>query len=437
MRVTILAATAAAALIYAGCSGGSATATEAASVPPAVPLEPDTDRVTATIRSLEDKVRQNPDDFIAYTKLAGYYLQRQRETGSAEYLTLAGRAARASLAVLPPEQNFGGLAALAQVEYALHNFAAARDHATRLITLAPTQSTGLQILSDALIELGEYDNAGRALEQMQSLAGETASTQTRLGKYALLRGRPQEAAQCLSKALVLTLAQSPPPRETVAWCRWQLGEIAFSVGDYQTAERHYRDALVTFPDYYRALAGLGRVRFARDDLPGAIEYYEHAVRIVPEMPVVAALGDLYQLAGRAQEATAQHMLIEQMARLGRVSGTFYDRQLALFYADHDMKSEEAYQIAVKEYETRRDIYGADAVAWTALKAGRLPEAQAAIHAALRLGTRDARLYYHAGMVARAAGDKGSARAYLRRALKLNPQFDPVQAAVARQVLAID
>jgi tetratricopeptide (TPR) repeat protein len=155
------------------------------------------------------------------------------------------------------------------------------------------------------------------------------------------------------------------------------------------------------------------------------------------MPVVAALGDLYKLAGREQEAATQRALIEHIARLGRASGTLYDRQLALFYADHDMKVAEAYQLAEREYEARRDIYGADAVAWTAFKAGKLPEAQAAVRAALRLGTRDARLYYHAGMIARATGDKRLAGAYLRRALQLNPQFDPVQAPVARQVLAAD
>lgn len=437
MHATLLAATTIAVLICTGQGRKVPTMTEATAGPPAASLEPDPDQITLALRSLEDKVRQHPDDFVAYTKLAGYYLQRQRETGSTEYLTLAGRAARASLAVLPPEHNFGGLAALAQVEYAVHNFAAARDHARRLTELDPTKSSGFQILIDALVELGEYDSAQHALDRLQSLAAETVGTQTRLGKSALLHGRPEEAARYLSEALVLALAQSPPPRETVAWCRWQLGEIAFSVGDYRTAERHYGDALVTFPDYSRALAGLGRTRFALGDLQGAIAHYERAVRIVPEMTFVAALGDLYTLAGREKEAAAQHLLIEQIARLGRVSGTLYDRQLALFYADHDMKVEEAYQMAVKEYEARRDIYGADAVAWTALKAGRLPQAQAARLEALRLGTRDARLYYHAGMVARAAGDKTSARDSLRRALTLNPQFDPVHAAVARKALTID
>jgi Tfp pilus assembly protein PilF len=38
------------------------------------------------------------------------------------------------------------------------------------------------------------------------------------------------------------------------------------------------------------------------------------------------------------------------------------------------------------------------------------------------------------MVARAAGDRAAALDHLKRALALNPQFDPVQAAVARQAL---
>jgi tetratricopeptide (TPR) repeat protein len=181
---TMLAAAAMTALLCAGYGGGAATAAEAVLVPPATLLAPDTDRVTTTMRSLEEKVRQHPDDFVAYTKLAGYYLQRQRETGSTEYLTLAGRAARASLAIVPPEQNYGGLAALAQAEYALHNFAAARDHATRLTELTSTKSAGWQILSDALFELGEYESALRALDRLQHLAERTVGTQTRLARSA-------------------------------------------------------------------------------------------------------------------------------------------------------------------------------------------------------------------------------------------------------------
>ena len=119
----------------------------------------------------------------------------------------------------------------------------------------------------------------------------------------------------------------------------------------------------------------------------------------------------------------------------KIDGSQFNRLLAQFYADHDLKPDEAYRLAKREYEARRDIYGADALAWAALKAGKLDEAQQASKEALRLGTQDARLFYHAGMIARAAADKAAARAYLERALKLNPQFDPRQAQIAKQTLA--
>lgn len=205
-------------------------------------------------------------------------------------------------------------------------------------------------------------------------------------------------------------------------------------GDYPVAERYYRDALVTFPDYYRALAGMARVRAAQNDITGAIEAYEHVVHLLPDPTFVALLGDLYKLAGREKEMTAQYNLVEQIARLSKINGVLYNRQLALFYANHDIKAEEAYANAVNEYKVRHDIYGADAVAWTALKAGKLSEAQAAMREALRLGTKDSALLYHAGMIARAAGDKRAARNYLRRALTLNPQFDPLQASIAMKAL---
>ncbi len=254
-------------------------------------------------------------------------------------------------------------------------------------------------------------------------------SETRLARWAVLQGDTDLAKKHFHTALALALNMPVPPRETVAWCYWQLGETAFSMGEYETAERRYRDALTTFPGYLNAIPSLGRVRAARGDLAGAIEQYEQAVRTVPDPTAVAALGDLYSLAGRRKDAETKYALVEQ---IGGLSGP--TRQLAIFYADHDRRVERAYADAAREYTERRDIYGADALAWAALKAGKLTEAQEAIQAALRLGTRDAKLFYHAGMIARAAGDRAGARENLRRALGLNPQFDPLQSRAARQAL---
>ena len=426
-------------LSFNACGGRGATPPATPSVvtvPPAVPRASNAAGTERAIRFLEDRVRRDPDNFIVLHKLATSYLQRLRETGSLDYLDLASRAARASLEVIPAEQNKGGLAALAMTELTAHDFAAARDHAMRLAELDPGKSYPYMILGDALLELGDYDKAAAAFRQMERMnGGPTDSSETRLARLAVLRGDGAEAQRHFSNALVIALDYSATmPPETIAWYYWQLGETAFTAGDYETAERHYRDALVTFPDDHRVLASTGRVRAARGDLQGAIEQYERAIRRLPDPAFVAALGDLYKLAGRDKDAAAQYALVEQIGHLSAVNGALYNRQLALFYADHDMKAEEAYANATREYEVRRDIYGADALAWTALKAGRVNEAQAAIKDALRLGTQDARLFYHAGMIARAAGDGASSRKYLQRALTLNPQFDLLQAEIARKAL---
>src|SRR5207302_823959 len=153
------------------------------------------------------------------------------------------------------------------------------------------------------------------------------------------------------------LAAYAPDRETIAWCEWQLGELAFAQGQYEQAEQRYREALTTLPDYYRAIASLGRVRAARGDLAGAIALYEQVTKRLPDPTYVATLGDLYKLAGREREAQAQYTLVEQIARLSALNGTLYNRQLALFYADHDQAPAAAYEQATREYQARHDIYG--------------------------------------------------------------------------------
>jgi tetratricopeptide (TPR) repeat protein len=408
------------------------------SIPPASLLPSDEVSNRQTILFLEERTKTDSEDFIAQNKLAGYYLQQVRETGDITYLTLAAHAARASVTTLPPEHNLDGLVELTQVELTSHEFLAAKDHALQLVELQPDKSLPRQMLGDALVELGQYEEAKKAywlMEQFGGIQGLTrVAAEQRIARLALLRGEPDSATHHFRKALRMALAMPAPQREAVAWCRWQLGETAFLTGDYAGAERHYRDALITFPNYFRALASLAKVRAARGDFPGAVEQYKKAIDIFPDPTYVAALGDIYHLLGKEQEAAAQFKLVQAIAHLNLASGNLYNRQEALFYADHDIQSQKAYENAIQEYTVRKDIYGADAVAWTALKAGKLPEAQTAIKEALRLGTQDSKLFYHAGMIAQAVGDRVSAASFLKQALDLSPEFDPLQSRFARKAL---
>ncbi len=413
---------------------GSAQPVNPANVSAARPLRRGNDTTMMAVGFLEERVKGDPDDIVALNKLSGYYLQLHRETEDVNYLALALRLAQSSLRVLPADQNLGGLRALAAAEYETHDFVSARDHAKELTEYEPRRTLGFQLLGDALLELGDYDGATAAYKNMEQLDSGTVATESRLAHLALLRGDSATARRRYLVALKQASSSSLPSAETIAWCHWQLGEVGMATGDYQKAEQHYREALAAFSDYPHAVTSLARYRALDGDIKAAIATFERIVGKYADPINEAALGDLYKLVGRDADAQQRYSEVERLSQQSTLNSALYNRHLVLFWADHDIQTDVAYARAKQEYETRRDVYGADTLAWAALKAGKLDEAQTAIKDALRLGTEDARLFYHAGMIARAAGDRDIAAGFLRRALKLNPYFDPWQSTVARKAL---
>jgi hypothetical protein len=119
----------------------------------ATPLRGAETSMTA-VRFLEDRVKNDPDDLVALNKLANYYLQLYRETYDVKYLSLALRSAHSSLQILGADQNLGGLDALAQAEYATHDFRSARDLGKELTEYQPQKTAGYLVMGDALLSLG-------------------------------------------------------------------------------------------------------------------------------------------------------------------------------------------------------------------------------------------------------------------------------------------
>ncbi|MBC5810049.1 MAG: hypothetical protein GIW95_04220 [Candidatus Eremiobacteraeota bacterium] len=382
----------------------------------------------------EQRLARNPDDVDLLNRLSALYLQRLRESGAFSDLELAVRTARRSRAVVPAVRNVPGLTSRAVAEFASHEFLAARDDARSLARLDGS-GTPFALLGDAEAELGNYSASEAAYARLRRIIGATdENVATRQARVAALHGDSAAAAQGYALALALERQRSAPSPERIAWYSWQLGDAAFFTGDIATARTRYGDALTISPGYFRALASLGRLDAARGDYAAAEDSYAAAIRSLPDPTFIAELGDVYALAGDKKSAEREYALVELIGRLSRINGIMYNRQLAMFYADHDLNATEAYGKAKREYAVRRDIYGADAVAWTAFKAGDIAEARASILVALRFGTTDPRLFYHAGLIAAAVGDRASARDYLRRALALNPAFDPLQAPNARRAL---
>ena len=149
---------------------------------------------------------------------------------------------------------------------------------------------------------------------------------------------------------------------------------------------------------------------------------------------VGELGDLYARSADQTDAKKQYELVQYIGLLGKINQVLHNRDLALFYADHDTRLPDSLALAEKELEVRHDIYTWDALAWALYKNGRLAEAKNASDKALEHGTRDAILFFHAGMIFEKLGDTDKARKDFAQALAINPHFHLSYADIAQQKL---
>jgi tetratricopeptide (TPR) repeat protein len=427
LSVAVLGASVVALFGIRAATQGSARprATQPTSVAPnSLPATPGDQRVIAAQAMIE----RLPSDARGYNLLAAAYMQKARETGDFGFNAKADEALARSEKSEP--DNYDALKLRAKLLLTFHRFAEALEASQRAQQVNPRDHDVYGAMTDALVELGDYPKAVEAAQMMMDLRPDTASY-SRVSYLRQLHGDTKGAIEAMR---IAAQAANPQDPESLSWCLVQLGDALMNAGQPADAEREYDRALYSFPDYHLALAAKARARLAAGDTGKAIEFYRRATERVPLPDYAIALGDLYTKLGQTEEAKRQYALVEFVERAGSNNNT-YSRQLALFWADHDMRLDDALAAAERERAARGDIYTCDALAWCLYKKGRLAEAKSAMDEALRLGTRDARLLYHAGMIGNALGDRQAAAKSLKAALAINAALDVLQADVARRTLA--
>ena len=380
------------------------------------------------IERLQERLEIRPEGQSAYVQLAGVYLQKVRETGDPSYYVRAEDVLLIALELQPGDSN--AMTVMGSLNLGRHQFQEALKWAKRSLETAPETASAYGVLGDAQVELGQYDVAVDSFQAMVNLKPNLDSY-SRVSYIRELMGDVDGAIEAMQMAVAAGAVRT----EATAWARVQLGNLHFSSGHPDEASKHYEAALRDFGGYYLALAGLGKARAGQGLYDEAIDLYKRAVEIIPQPSALAALGDLYAKTGNAEKARLQYDTVEFIDELSTINQVLYNRQIVLFYADHDLKPGRALELARKELAVRKDIYGYDAFAWALYKNDQYGEAADAIIEAMKLGTQDANLYYHAGMIYNRLGNKELAREYLERALRLNPHFSILQSDVARRVLA--
>lgn len=373
---------------------------------------------------LEDRVRRDPDDIIAQNRLAEIYLQRLREAGDYEWLQRARAAATHSLASVPEEQNPTGLFMRGRVEYESHHFATARDLASVLTKIEPGKSRGFALLGDAFLEFGERAQAMVAYDTMEKLKGDPVEAETRLARLELSGGDYDSARMHFEKALEAARQLSPASPEITAWCLVQLGQLAFSIGQWDAAEQNFQAALKERSGDPAALEHLGELRAAQEKYPDAVVFYEQAIGRTPRPEFWQALGDVYAAMGKLPDAKSWHGRARDAYLKSTAEGNVhYFHHLAGFFSDTEQNPAEALKWARRDLELRHTTAAEDTLAWALYRGGDFAKAAEIAKGVLARGTKDAHILAHAGMIFLAAGDFDRGKELLAEAAHVNPRHN--------------
>jgi tetratricopeptide (TPR) repeat protein len=427
------------ALVLGACGGAAMAQTPAPSLsvasasppPPASPVStpapaPTIPPTQGLIEFLTGRVTEDPTDGDAQLELGLAILQRIRETADPSLYPAAEAALEAARRLRPddplPLVGLGGL------QLGKHEFAAALKTGEAAAAIDPGSSSARSVVVDALVELGRYDEAFEAVEDLAAASADLPSL-ARLSYTRELRGDLPGALDAMQKAAA---APGLAPENT-AFALSLVGHLQQQNGDTVLAAQAYEAALRLVPDHAPSIAGLGRLATARGDPEEARARFERASAILPLPEYVIALGETLEAGGDKAGADLQYDLARVQIALFEAAGVVVDLEFALFEADHG-DAARALELAETAYAAAPTVRAADALAWALYRSGRHDEAWERAQEALRLESRDPLFRYHAGAIAAARGDEVAAREHLEAALATDAGFSPTGALDARSIL---
>jgi len=377
--------------------------------------------IDAAIRASQARARALPGRPESWVRVGWEWVRKARLSADPGFYVNVASCADEALRQAPDDA--GALVLRALVSMNDHRFDDARREAERLLVVDPQNAVALGTLSDALLELGRFDDVVAAAQRSADVKPGSAAY-ARASYLRWLTGDRDGAKRFVRSALEGRDRRDPEP---AAWTFVEAAKIFWHEGDYAGADAVLAEALAWVPDYPPALVARARVALGRDESDRAIAYLEKAYRAQPLPETAWLLADARALRGAVGGAEAdRRRVVETGRRSDRLT-------LALFYATRNESIDEALRLIEEERAGRGGVYVDDTYAWVLYRAGRLDDARRASEQAMRLGTPDARILYHTGAIRIAVGDPAG-RALVERALALNPRFDATGAAEARALL---
>lgn len=362
-------------------------------------------RTDREISQLQQRIRDGRNVELWVDRLGWAFVTKARESFDPGFYKLAEQCARSIEKRNPQSQE--AMLLRAHVLQNLHRFKESEALARRLV-----RQRGLSfdygLLGDALMEQGKLNDAVEAYQQMMNLKPDLRAY-ARAAHMRWLKGDLEGAIEAMQLAVS---AATPSDSESSAWVNTRLAFYEFQAGRVNEAKQQCAVALVFQSDYAPTLLLKGKILLAENQFGEAVDALQNAVKLNPLPEYQWTLAEALRVAGREKEASAVEA---QLCQRGASSDP---RTLALYLATRHESPETALRFARAELESRSDVFTHDALAWSLAAAGKVTEAHSEMQRAMAEGTQDARLFFHAGIIASQAGHSADAERWLRKASEL-------------------
>ncbi|MCC7308093.1 MAG: hypothetical protein IT173_11045 [Acidobacteria bacterium] len=374
------------------------------------------------IADWQRRSREQEDRSSALERLGWAFVEKARESYDAGFYRLAEQSA-----LCMESKGQGSAEALLLRGHALHSmhrFQEAEAVARDLIKQRGIPFD-LGLLGDVLMDEGKFDEAVAAYQKMVDMRPDLQS----YSRAAHTRWLSGDLNGAIALMRLASNSASRSESDSSAWVYARLALYELQAGNLREADAACTAALEFRRDYAPALLARGRILLAQDKAIEAIEPLEKAAELDRLPEYQWTLADALRVAAKEEES---RIVETELAQKGAVEDP---RTYALFLATRGERAEAALALATEEIKKRGDIFSHDALAWTLLNAGRTEEAHTEITKALVIGTKDARIFFHAGVIAAKLGRRDEAERRLDQAKAIQQMLLPGEREILARYLA--
>jgi tetratricopeptide (TPR) repeat protein len=297
------------------------------------------------------------------------------------------------------------------------------------------------ILGDAFMDLGKYRDADSCYTRMAHVGGDLRS-RMRMARWAFELGDPDSALAHMSEAIEIgegamdasrrgggegtePVGESPgDARRDLAEAYVRQGTMLLARGRYEEAHGSVGKSLAAVPGFVPALALEADLLRLEGRYGESIRIYERLVAASLDPAFESALAGVHAEKSRSPRtarlvADAKRNYKRRLAEFPKATRSEY----AAFLLDWNLDTDQALALAYEESRRRRGVESYDLLARAYYKKRTYDLAWSSISLALRSGTRDPRILYHAALIAKANGDEEKHVSCAGRARQINPKCD--------------